>query len=185
LKKEVCEALIHRAETRNKILPAPLKYALTVGCKIAPTPFTKEYVYSLVGNTIGRQPENGGNGTGFDDSGVCYTLTGADRHCVAIINPTSTVVRKLTPIEYARLQGFPENYLDIIHLNKPANDNSKYRSFGKSMAVPVMNYIGRKINEASEFTGEQPIVTYKIDPNEFYNINTMPHKEFLFELFSE
>lgn len=41
--------------------------------------------YAIAGNTIGRQPENGGNGNGngYDDSGVSYTLTKTDVHAVA------------------------------------------------------------------------------------------------------
>jgi DNA (cytosine-5)-methyltransferase 1 len=38
---------------------------------------------SLAGNTIGREPQNGGNGTGFDESGASYTLTKTDVHAVA------------------------------------------------------------------------------------------------------
>jgi hypothetical protein len=42
-----------------------------------------EQPIALVGNTINRQPHNGGNGTGFDESGVMYTLTKTDVHAVA------------------------------------------------------------------------------------------------------
>lgn len=41
-------------------------------------------IIAIAGNIIGRQPQNGGNGTGFDVSGSCYTLTGTDRHAVCI-----------------------------------------------------------------------------------------------------
>ncbi|HHV6342014.1 TPA: DNA cytosine methyltransferase, partial [Haemophilus influenzae] len=47
---------------------------------------------ALAGNTIGRQPHNGGNGNGFDDSGVSYTLTTTDIHGVF----NGLTVRKLT-----------------------------------------------------------------------------------------
>jgi len=43
---------------------------------------------ALAGNTIGRQPENGGNGTGFDESGSSYTLTKTDVHDVAFAQNT-------------------------------------------------------------------------------------------------
>jgi site-specific DNA-cytosine methylase len=60
---------------------------------------------------------------------------------------TSTAqVRRLTPVECARLQGFPDTYLDIQFRNKPAADGNKYKALGNSMAVPVMRYIGLKIN---------------------------------------
>jgi DNA (cytosine-5)-methyltransferase 1 len=54
-------------------------------------------------------------------------------------------VRRLTPIECARLQGFPDTYLDIQFRNKPAADGNKYKALGNSMAVPVMRYIGQRI----------------------------------------
>ena len=57
-------------------------------------------------------------------------------------------VRRLTPVECARLQGFPDDYLDITFNNKPAADTVKYRALGNSMAVPVMEWIGRRIHQA-------------------------------------
>lgn len=62
-----------------------------------------------------------------------------------------SVVRRLTPIECERLQGFPDNYTQIPYRNKPAEDCPKgvrYKALGNSMAVPVMAWIGRKIEEA-------------------------------------
>ena len=52
-------------------------------------------------------------------------------------------VRRLTPIECERLQGFPDNYTNIKE-NCP--DGSRYRTLGNSMAVPVMRWIGERIN---------------------------------------
>lgn len=46
------------------------------------TPMVAHKVISIAGNIIGRSPQNGGNGNGFDEE-VCYTLTTADRHAVA------------------------------------------------------------------------------------------------------
>lgn len=54
-------------------------------------------------------------------------------------------VRRLTPVECARLQGFPDDYLDIIYRGKPAADGPKYKALGNSMAVNVMRWIGRRI----------------------------------------
>lgn len=54
-------------------------------------------------------------------------------------------VRRLTPVECARLQGFPDNYLDITFRGKPAADGPKYRALGNSWAVPVVAWIGRRI----------------------------------------
>ena len=220
--------------------------------------------YALAGNTIGRQPLNGGNGNGYDESGVSYTLTKTDVHAVAYsfdsmasnsmkssnpnsgcnqvsisktidtsgLNPScnqggnailQTVavlpfdttqitsplngnnpkygdpchplaktahpptialqvahafkvrggcegggkgylgqdeqaftlstgadqqlfhkmqVRRLMPIECERLQGFRDDFTNI----PGASDSTRYKALGNSMAVPVMKWIGERIN---------------------------------------
>lgn len=50
-------------------------------------------------------------------------------------------VRRLTPTECERLQGFPDGYTAITHRNKPAADGPRYKALGNSMAVPVMRWI--------------------------------------------
>lgn len=60
-------------------------------------------------------------------------------------------VRRLTPTECLRLQGFPDNYLDITFRGKPACDGPKYRAIGNSMAVNCMVWIGQRIAELHEF----------------------------------
>jgi DNA (cytosine-5)-methyltransferase 1 len=60
-------------------------------------------------------------------------------------------VRRLTPVECERLQGFPDNYTMILWKKKPADqcpDGPRYKALGNSMAVPVMRWIGRRIAEA-------------------------------------
>jgi DNA (cytosine-5)-methyltransferase 1 len=57
----------------------------------------------------------------------------------------SSAVRRLTPIECERLQGFPDNYTDIRLNDKQTPDGPRYKAMGNSMAVPVMNWIGRRI----------------------------------------
>jgi DNA (cytosine-5)-methyltransferase 1 len=54
-------------------------------------------------------------------------------------------VRRLTPIECARLQGFPDHYLNITYRNKPAADGNQYKALGNSMAIPVMAWLGQRI----------------------------------------
>jgi len=54
-------------------------------------------------------------------------------------------VRRLTPKECCRLQGFPDDYLDITYRGKPAADGPRYKALGNSMAVPVMRWIGERI----------------------------------------
>jgi DNA (cytosine-5)-methyltransferase 1 len=62
-------------------------------------------------------------------------------------------VRRLTPIECERLQGFPDNYTQIPWRNKtPENcpDGPRYKAMGNSMAVPVMRWIGERIKIVDE-----------------------------------
>jgi DNA (cytosine-5)-methyltransferase 1 len=54
-------------------------------------------------------------------------------------------VRRLTPLECERLQGFPDNYTAIPYRGKPAADGPRYKALGNSMAVNVMRWIGRRI----------------------------------------
>jgi DNA (cytosine-5)-methyltransferase 1 len=68
----------------------------------------------------------------------------------AIAQPVATVmqVRRLTPVECERLQGFPDNYTNIPWRKKPeAPDGPRYKSLGNSMAVPCMAWIGKRIAE--------------------------------------
>jgi DNA (cytosine-5)-methyltransferase 1 len=55
-------------------------------------------------------------------------------------------VRRLTPRECERLQGFPDDYTDIKPGGKPTPDGPRYKALGNSMAVPVMRWIGERIN---------------------------------------
>ena len=68
----------------------------------------------------------------------------------------SLTVRRLTPRECERLQGFPDDYTDIPYRNKEhAPDGPRYKALGNSMAVPVMRWIGeriRTVEEAAETT---------------------------------
>jgi DNA (cytosine-5)-methyltransferase 1 len=56
-------------------------------------------------------------------------------------------VRRLTPVECERLQGFSDNYTDIKSKNKPTPDGPRYKALGNSMAVPVMAWIGQRIEQ--------------------------------------
>jgi DNA (cytosine-5)-methyltransferase 1 len=63
------------------------------------------------------------------------------------------LVRRLTPIECERLQGFPDNYTDIRLNDKQTPDGPRYKAMGNSMAVPVMNWIGKRIQEVEANNG--------------------------------
>lgn len=63
----------------------------------------------------------------------------------------SLTVRRLTPRECERLQGFPDDYTDIPYRNKEhAPDGARYKALGNSMAVPVMRWIGERIQMVEE-----------------------------------
>jgi DNA (cytosine-5)-methyltransferase 1 len=55
-------------------------------------------------------------------------------------------VRRLTPVECERLQGFPDNYTNI---KNKCPDGPRYKAMGNSMAVPVMRWIGERINKVN------------------------------------
>ena len=72
----------------------------------------------------------------------CHPLA-AGAHAPAIAGAMQ--VRRLTPVECERLQGFPDHYTDIKPKGKPTPDGPRYKALGNSMAVPVMHWIGRRI----------------------------------------
>lgn len=86
---------------------------------------------------------------------VCPTLKcGGDGAMVAsetadkIMEANPMIVRRLTPLECERLQGFPDGHTLIGWKGKPAEecpDGPRYKAIGNSMAVPVMRWIGRRI----------------------------------------
>ncbi len=65
----------------------------------------------------------------------------------AIIQPRNgqPAVRRLTPLECERAQGFPDDYTNIVYRGRPAPDEQRYRAVGNSMAVPVMRWIGERM----------------------------------------
>jgi len=73
----------------------------------------------------------------------CHTLARDNAAHATIVQPMQ--VRRLTPRECERLQGFPDDYTLIPYRNKPASDGPRYKALGNSMAVPVMAWIGKRI----------------------------------------
>jgi len=59
-------------------------------------------------------------------------------------------VRRLTPRECERLQGFPDDYTLVPFRGKPAADGNRYKALGNSMAVPVMRWLGERIKLIEE-----------------------------------
>lgn len=104
-----------------------------------------EPTYCLVENSIGRQPQNGGNGNGWQKD-LSYTLNATGVHGVQY----GKVVRRLTPVECERLQGFPDEWTRISFKGKPVDkcpDSHRYKAIGNSWAVPVARWLGERIQE--------------------------------------
>jgi DNA (cytosine-5)-methyltransferase 1 len=85
--------------------------------------------YALQGNMIGRKPENGGNAV-----------------------TSNMQVRRLTPVECERLQGFPDGYTDIKPNGKPTPDGPRYKALGNSWAIQVVRWIGMRIQNSLKAT---------------------------------
>ena len=125
----------------------------------------------ITGNAIDRQPQNGGNGLGWQ-ADISYTLTATDLHAVfnrqrvdqfveqdvastesarqhkdatdLICQPDTEqrqLIRRLTPLECERLQGFPDGWTDI----PGASDSARYKALGNSVAVPCVTFVLRGI----------------------------------------
>lgn len=98
------------------------------------------------------------NGCGTSDEGTSYTLDGAQGQVGALAQNTrmkqtsyirnAMQVRRLTVLECELLQGFPRGYTQVPYRNKPAADGNRYKALGNSMAVPVMRWIGQRIEAA-------------------------------------
>jgi len=108
-------------------------------------------------HTILTAAFSGGNSN--ESRGIGYTEEGTPplRAGASGTNQVPTMcrgmsVRRLTPKECARLQGFPDDYLDITYRGKPAADGPKYKALGNSMAVPCMAWIGRRIQMVEDLT---------------------------------
>lgn len=90
-------------------------------------------------NIIGRQDHNGGNGVGAQQ-GVSYTLNTVGVHGVA----DGFGVRRLTPRECERLQGFPDDWTRIPYRGKPAEscpDGPRYKACGNAVTVNVAQWV--------------------------------------------
>ena len=134
-----------------------------------------EEVICIAGNAIDRQPQNGGNGFGWQRD-ISYTLTTSDRHSVyarqrvdqfrddEIASTESArqhkdatdlicqlpsawdadcrnLIRRLTPLECERLQGYPDGWTDV----PGASDSARYKALGNSVAIPCVEYLMQRV----------------------------------------
>ena len=115
--------------------------ALTTGTD----PCSHILAFSSQERAVSENLENGTGGKGWQE-GIGYTLEARNKVQACA---TASAVRRLTPRECERLQGFPEKttegFTAIPYRNKPAADGPRYKAIGNSMAVPVMRWIGRRI----------------------------------------
>jgi DNA (cytosine-5)-methyltransferase 1 len=112
------------------------------------TPHVAYPVVPLDGmNLLSRLGDCGENHSmqNFEHGDPSFTLRkGGVQHGVL----TPMAVRRLTPVECERLQGFPDNWSRISWKGKPEEecpDGPRYKACGNSMAVPVMRWIGERI----------------------------------------
>jgi hypothetical protein len=144
LSARACQGILRRAEKRGKTLPTALEAALrssdviqygdrtgpldTNGSSIAVAFHENQRAEITMNDTTGAL----GAGGGKPGQGYPAAMQGMS-------------VRRLTPRECERLQGFPDDYTLIPVRGKPAADGPRYKALGNSMAVPVMAWIGRRI----------------------------------------
>jgi hypothetical protein len=111
-------------------------------------------IQPLVPMTFDWMAGGGGSDQSFRGKSRSYITDPPDRTraltaCKTLAVATHMAVRRLTPRECERLQGFPDNWTLIPWKKKPADecpDGPRYKALGNSMAVPCMNWLGRKIN---------------------------------------
>lgn len=102
-----------------------------------------------------------GQGKAVVAEDMTHTLNATnDRQILA----SETVVRRLTPIECERLQGFPDDYTKVVHRGKLAADGPRYRSLGNSMAVSCMTWLGERISEVETICGSDSAVAPEATP---------------------
>jgi DNA (cytosine-5)-methyltransferase 1 len=87
----------------------------------------------------------------YKSSGVAATLLG-DHHDSGLVNlipaDAEGLLRRITSVEAERLQGFPDNWTQVPYKGKPAErcpDGPRYKAIGNAMAVPVMRWLGQRI----------------------------------------
>lgn len=135
----------------------------TLSGALAARPGMKQTTFVCTGSTcsineqIATRDKKLGCGMGLGvgaDGDPAFTLLENHPHMVASeigdkpAGVTPMLVRRLTPLECERLQGFPDEHTLITWKGKPAEecpDGPRYKAIGNSMAVPVMRWIGRRI----------------------------------------
>jgi DNA (cytosine-5)-methyltransferase 1 len=87
------------------------------------------------------------HGIGYEPDKTGSVETNAGGYAIA--SPGMSV-RRLTPRECERLQGFPDDFTAVAYRGKPAADGPRYRALGNSMAVPVIGWILQRVRLVDE-----------------------------------
>ena len=86
----------------------------------------------------------------FDSLDTMYPCPSKNQGGLAIVHKEPNfVVRRLTPLECERLQGFPDNHTQVPFKGKSVEncpDSPRYTAMGNSMAVPVMRWLGKRVH---------------------------------------
>lgn len=106
------------------------------------------YVFPIQGSQVGRAEKNGPQGSGFgDEGGPMFTVNTTDRHAFA----GDTTVRRLTPTECERLQGFPDDHTKYRIDEKKGlveqGDSARYKQMGNAVCVNVVEWIFNRLVE--------------------------------------
>ena len=118
---------------------------LTTGEGYRYCPETTNMIVSFAENSRGEVRLEGGDGSRTGAISHGGGKPGQGYPAVA----SNIGVRRLTPTECERLQGFPDGHTLIAYKGKPASDGPRYKAIGNSMAVPVMRWIGQRIAKYS------------------------------------
>jgi DNA (cytosine-5)-methyltransferase 1 len=105
----------------------------------------QENAVAFSGRTRGDDGRGYGRGEQIFKDGITGPIDTVKPHLVA---GPAMAVRRLMPIECARLQGFPDHHTDIRPKGKPTADGPQYKAYGNSWAVPNVTWIGRRIQQA-------------------------------------
>jgi DNA (cytosine-5)-methyltransferase 1 len=119
----------------------------------------------MTGDPTDCLPASGHGDGSHQGVGVVAALTASGRGVDRVgesrgqdpVVPVGMAVRRLTPRECERLQGFPDDYTLVEYRKKPAADGPRYRALGNSMAVPVMRWIGQRIKMVDELRSSRTV----------------------------
>ena len=164
LSAKACQNILRRAERRGKDLPETLKAVLLMQSEQGGSVMGVSHDVSgtLRAQEHGHQPAvmafdttqitSKQNGSIPDFGKPCHTLNANAHVPCAVIRDCGMVVRRLTPMECERLQGFPDHWTDIGEWmdskgkrHKDA-DSPRYKALGNSIALPFWDFLAKRIS---------------------------------------